>query len=359
MQETGAPALAVTRAGIPIGLVSYAQIRPRLNREGAESQTVESIMLNDALAIQQDAALIEAIGALQRSAQTALIVVDTEGRYVGILSDIDLIAPAHQALKPPMIGGLATPLGVYLTTATARAGPGDLALALTGMMMFGLFVISMTAVSAGAELVQANTSFPLKSYMNSPFAGAWNMADMVGAAARGFQIVLFLALLRFLPLAGAHAAEHKVVHAIERGEPLVLEAVRRMPRVHPRCGTNLAAAVFLFLGMTQAFMYLFPGAGSEGHTLMALLFTLFTWRGFGALLQAAATTKPPNDRQIEDAIRVGKELLERHRNLSHVQPTFGLRLWNSGLFQVLIGGLFAGTIVSALQLFLGISLLPQ
>ncbi len=32
-----------------------------------------------------------------------------------------------------------------------------------------------------------------------------------------------------------------VVHAIEEGEDLTLEKVRPMPRVHPRCGTNLVA----------------------------------------------------------------------------------------------------------------------
>jgi uncharacterized protein YqhQ len=36
-----------------------------------------------------------------------------------------------------------------------------------------------------------------------------------------------------------------VVHAIERGEPLLAESVRAMPRVHPRCGTNIVAAAFL------------------------------------------------------------------------------------------------------------------
>src|SRR2546423_10530097 len=58
---------------------------------------------------------------------------------------------------------------------------------------------------------------------------------------------LFLLFVRALPLVQYHAAEHQAVHAMERGEPLDPEIVRRMPRVHPRCGTNIMAGGMVFL----------------------------------------------------------------------------------------------------------------
>jgi uncharacterized protein YqhQ len=61
-----------------------------------------------------------------------------------------------------------------------------------------------------------------------------------------------------------------VVHAIERGEPLVLEVVRRMPRVHPRCGTNLVAGIALFLGLANFLQGMVPEI-SETRDLALLL----------------------------------------------------------------------------------------
>jgi len=41
---------------------------------------------------------------------------------------------------------------------------------------------------------------------------------------------------------GFHGAEHKSIHALERGAPLTPESVQKFSRFHPRCGTS-----FLFL----------------------------------------------------------------------------------------------------------------
>src|SRR5215208_5792813 len=40
-----------------------------------------------------------------------------------------------------------------------------------------------------------------------------------------------------------HGAEHMTIHALEAGDPLVVEAVRKYPTAHPRCGTEFLVVV--------------------------------------------------------------------------------------------------------------------
>ncbi|MER3556630.1 MAG: DUF1385 domain-containing protein [Thermus sp.] len=42
-----------------------------------------------------------------------------------------------------------------------------------------------------------------------------------------------------------HGAEHKAIHAYEKGLPLTVETVMAQPRFHPRCGTTFIAFVIL------------------------------------------------------------------------------------------------------------------
>jgi uncharacterized protein YqhQ len=40
-----------------------------------------------------------------------------------------------------------------------------------------------------------------------------------------------------------HGAEHMTIHALEHGDPLTSEAIRRYPTAHPRCGTEFILVV--------------------------------------------------------------------------------------------------------------------
>src|SRR5262249_35497809 len=102
--------------------------------------------------------------------------------------------------------------------------------------------------------------------------------------------ILFLLLMRATRLAGYHSAEHQTVHALERGERLIPEIVRRMPRAHPRCGTNIMAAGLVFFNLAQIIEYL-PGLGPLAYVLAAIA-TFFTWRSVGTFLQERFTTRP-------------------------------------------------------------------
>ena len=51
-----------------------------------------------------------------------------------------------------------------------------------------------------------------------------------------------------------HGAEHKAIHAYEKGLPLTVENVRAQPRFHPRCGTTFIAFVILASILVYSFL---------------------------------------------------------------------------------------------------------
>jgi uncharacterized protein YqhQ len=124
-----------------------------------------------------------------------------------------------------------------------------------------------------------------------------------------------------------HGAEHRTVHAYERGEPLTVENIREHPNSHPRCGTAflltvgvMSLAVYLALGTPPLWervierVLLTPlvaGAAYEfirftqtvaGHRVLRVLQLPNLW------LQKM-TTADPDDDQIEVAIAALEAML--------------------------------------------------
>jgi hypothetical protein len=270
----------------------------------------------------------EALAIIRENGLDAAAVVDPVGRYLGIVGTGALMSAACGALRPPLIGGLATPLGVYLTNGTIRAGVGDLALVSAGFFMgllqflaaWGAYALTPILVHASADLTRSG--FFAASLLPSPAAAYFWLPPLL-------TIFLFSLLFRFSWVTGYHAAEHQVVHAIEQGDDLTLEAVRAKPRVHPRCGTNLMAAFVIF-------MVLHGGLPPE-LSWIAFPVALIAWRAFGSFLQQYVTTRVPNERQLLSGLRAGEELLERYQLRPAEMPSRWRRLWNIGLLQVLAG----------------------
>jgi len=284
--------------------------------------------------VSEQQSLDEIAVALHDASAPAVPVSAADGRYLGLLLPRDLLAGlAGEPVVPP-IAGLATPLGVYLTTGSLRAGAGDLGLVATGAFLMLLNIMSEGFVSAIAWL----------SGLASPIhLSAADIGLPPVAVALGFyvlQILIFLLLLRLSPLTGIHASEHMVVRAIEEGEDLTLPKVREMPRVHPRCGTNLMALLILLV-ISNEFLSSLNGTVAEGLSTLAFLalvvIVLLTWRRLGAGIQRWVTTKRPADRQVQNAIAVGEELLGKvQARPSAVVPVYR-RLWHAGFGQVLFG----------------------
>ncbi len=122
-----------------------------------------------------------------------------------------------------------------------------------------------------------------------------------------------------------HGAEHKTIFAVEAGETLTVENVRKMSRLHPRCGTSFIFLVLLFsiLFFTLLHAFVLP-EGIEGFPRLAVhlaclpviagfTFEIQQWTGRhdnwltrivsapGKGLQRI-TTAEPTDAQIEVAI---------------------------------------------------------
>ena len=341
LRARGVPALPVAEGNRLIGLVSENDI---LNlaagspdpRSLLRATTVSHLMRSLDLIAQEDHALTDVAEAAQSRGAPVVPVAGIDGRYLGVLLPRDILAAlAGEPIVPP-IAGLATPLGVYLTTGALRAGAGDFALAATGAALMVINLVAGALIYGLAKLADRYVGSP--QLVPAETTGGAAVAAVV--AIYSLQIVIFLMLLRVSPLTGIHASEHMVVRAIEEGEDLTLEKVRQMPRVHPRCGTNIMALLILLV-VAQQLLTSLGSTMDEASRILALflliMVVLLAWRRLGAALQRWVTTRTPSNCQIAAAIRVGEELLVRVQARPSAHASILRRLWNTGFAQVLAG----------------------
>lgn len=332
-------ALPVVDVGCVVGLVTENDVFMAANHANGVNQMddpmatrVREIMRTHIPAIQADASIQDAAAYFVMTDLPALPVVDSDGRLRGLVSRSDIASALCMALRPSRVAGMSTPLGVYLTCGTHRGGVGDFGLMLTGATMGVLLVLSQALVKLILHIVDlAANSNLLSIYLDADWLIVSDRFPItIGTLGLMMQIAIFLAMMRFLPLSGWHGAEHKVVHAIERGEMLTLEKVMNMPRVHPRCGTNLVVMFLLLLS-------LYIARPNALVTIALVGVVLLTWRRMGMFLQAVFTTKDPTRKQLERALKAGKELIARYYQKPNLRPHLIKVLWNSGLIQALTG----------------------
>lgn len=280
--------------------------------------------------------LQNALAALDRYEVNALPVIDALQGFQGMISRSDVVAALGGQVRPPVVGGMATPLGVWLTTGSLSAGVSNFALFLSGVSMALCFMFSQIVISGALAFADARYA---NMFASGRLAAQFDNSNTFNIAVTIAQLALFLGLFRLLPLSGYHAAEHQTVWAIEKGLPLRPEIVKQMPRAHPRCGTNLVA---LSLMITIIFDHL-PSTDS-GTVLLALLFVYFAWRSFGTALQNHFTTRPASPKQLESGIKAGRELLEKYQQNPHEMESFSARLLNSGIFYSMAGAIGVTTI---------------
>ncbi len=238
----------------------------------------------------------------------------------------DSVVHRHRAAGWPFVRGLVVlyetlVIGTkWLTRSAAIAasaegvelGGGMVAVTLTLSLAFGIglfFVLPLLLTQAAATA-----------------------ADGVGTLGRNLlegliRLVIFVAYLLAISRSGEirrvfqyHGAEHMSIHALEHGDPLTPEMVRRYPTAHQRCGTEfllvvvvvsiLAFSVLSGQGLVAAILgrlLLIPvivavsyevlrwGARHRAHPLVHWIFMPGLW------LQAI-TTRQPDDSMIEVAI---------------------------------------------------------
>jgi uncharacterized protein YqhQ len=141
------------------------------------------------------------------------------------------------------------------------------------------------------------------------------------------QVVIFVGYLLVIGRAGDvrrtfqyHGAEHMSIHALEADDPLTVEAVRRYPTAHPRCGTEflvgvILVAIFVFslVGRQELWLtilsriVLVPLIAAFAYELLRFFarhrqWAIVRWLAAPGMWVQMITTKQPTDDMIEVAI---------------------------------------------------------
>jgi len=135
-----------------------------------------------------------------------------------------------------------------------------------------------------------------------------------------------------------HGAEHKSIHALEAGDPLEPEAVQRHPTAHVRCGTSflltvVVVSVFVFAAVGNPDLWLrivsrivlIPVIASIAYEVIRLggayasspITKVLMWPN---LALQSITTKPPDDDQVEVALRALKDMLAAEERAEEATP---------------------------------------
>ncbi|MEQ1821405.1 MAG: DUF1385 domain-containing protein [Fimbriimonadaceae bacterium] len=302
----------VMGGGRYIGVVSETSLEQALAESVEPTQPVlDAVVSHPTIAASATGA--EVLRVLRSSAVDQLVVLSEDQVPIGLISASDLFPRQINRPVPAIIGGMATPFGVYLTNGSVTGGVSRWALVGTGAVMSLLFMI---ALIVGDSLILLLPETPLVLAV-----GPW------------LPIPLFCLFFKLIPLTGIHAAEHQVVHALERNERLVPEVVRRMPRVHPRCGTNIAVGFSIFYTL-----YNWQWVPEDNvRFLLSLLVTAVVFRPVGGLVQLLVTTKKPTEKQIASGIKAGNDLLENYAKNRRTSASPLERILNMGILQVMLG----------------------
>jgi uncharacterized protein YqhQ len=144
-------------------------------------------------------------------------------------------------------------------------------------------------------------------------------------------IVAYVGLIGFLPdvrrVYEYHGAEHKAIHALEAGDQLTAGVVQRHPTAHVRCGTSflltvvvVSVIVFAAVGSPDLWLrivsrvVLIPVIAAISYELIRLggrfennpVTRVLMWPN---LALQAITTKPPDEAQVEVALRALEEVI--------------------------------------------------
>lgn len=127
-----------------------------------------------------------------------------------------------------------------------------------------------------------------------------------------------------------HGAEHKVVWAFEKGAPLDVVSARACTRFHPRCGTSfllvvmgIAMVLYMFLPFRSFAMrfwgrvVLLPLIAGISYEFIRFAAkaqgVLWRWATQPGLWLQRVTTREPDDRQLETALKALEAAMELER----------------------------------------------
>ena len=194
---------------------------------------------------------------------------------------------------------------------------------------------SMLLVSFGFAIL---LFFLLPLFASRPLEGAFGNDILSNVAEGAIRLAVFVAYIWVIGRMAEirrvfmyHGAEHMTVHAQERGDPLVTEAIRKYSPAHPRCGTAflltvmvLAILVFVFVPR-EPLWWLVVSRIVFIPLIAAVAYEVIRFSGryednplvrlisAPNLLLQKLTTRQPDDDQIEVAVAAMETALEADR----------------------------------------------
>lgn len=246
------------------------------------------------------------------------------GWYIPEANYVSVHAPRISGTA--LIGGLHLSTGNYGTASSWR-------LFLSGLGIVASLAIGLVLTYVELWVLDFLTGLNLTTQLLG-LAGTGEMpGDVYGLVAMQLlPMANFLVVLRLSPLSGYHAAEHKVVGAVEAYGDIQYQQVVEMPRAHPRCGTVLLFGVLPTLLVAYPLFFVNPLAAA----VIAVVGWSVRYR-VGYFIQQYLTTKPPTPKQLKAGIEAGRKLLRLWEADPDRPVSFARNLWTRGLPQMLAG----------------------
>ena len=201
--------------------------------------------------------------------------------------------------------------------------------------------LSIASMIGFSVLIAIALFFLLPLIASKPFEGLLG-SDIISNVVEGvLRLVIFVLYIFGIGLMSDirrvymyHGAEHMTVHAMEKGDPLVVAEIRKYPTAHPRCGTAflltvmiIAIIVFTLVPRDPFWMViisrivLIPVIASLSYEVIRLS-GKYSQNFMVSLIMAPSlwlqklTTRQPDDAQIEVAISAMTAAVEADKDLT-------------------------------------------
>ena len=201
--------------------------------------------------------------------------------------------------------------------------------------------LSIASMIGFSVLIAIALFFLLPLIASKPFEGLFG-SDITSNVVEGvLRLVIFVLYIFGIGLMSDirrvymyHGAEHMTVHAMEKGDPLVVAEIRKYPTAHPRCGTAflltvmiIAIIVFTLVPRDPFWMViisrivLIPVIASLSYEVIRLS-GKYSQNFMVSLIMAPSlwlqklTTRQPDDAQIEVAISAMTAAVEADKDLT-------------------------------------------
>jgi uncharacterized protein YqhQ len=194
----------------------------------------------------------------------------------------------------------------------------------------GSIVVMLLVTFAAAIAIFSLLPLFISSVATSGVEQSWAQPVVEGV----LQVAIFLGYLTLVSrtpdihrVFQYHGAEHMTIHALEAGDPLTVDEVRKYPTAHHRCGTEflvvlIMLSIFTFsligrqepLVMIGSRLIAIPLLAAVGYEVLRIGARFRRYRlvqaiMFPGILVQKITTKRPDDDMIEVAITSMQEAL--------------------------------------------------